>query len=497
MGLLASVTDSPAFVTDAELSAADLEILRQNILALDGASYLAATAFEWRWGQGLQEFGRNPSPFWAGGFRFLTGMTTFYIYVNNASLVAGDKLRLNLYGDSITNTTDTTLTAGAQTITKTISALGFADGEVVRAEIELYNATKPATGATWGTIRLDEVVVIPVEVADSYPGVPTFGSITAANLNQLSNAVDWLTRQMGLYHRPLFAATIREKGAYGPRTGGKAGQLNVRWNGSVRRTNQHAVVAADCTILVLDGQYTETVVLKVDDTIRDTYNVPSTPGEYDFTLDYTIATAVDGISRIEILHTRTSTEAAAGVIYNPITIWHVGMQRASEPTAITISEKPARTSGTFTALQTHLNDLCTKVTAIKARIDDNADVWARQRVFKRRNALDHDQLVYFTPERISWSPGRIGESLIVRGKALRLGWGPLLLPDKPDNQETNKVLYTVKYVREEGIADGDEVETVVHYLDSFDGLPPGSAFAVLGTYAYYAAEQLLDTLQGL
>lgn len=496
MGLLAPVTDSPAFTTGAELSAADLEILRQNLLALDGASYLPPPTFGWRWGQGLEEFGRNPSPYWIGGFRFLTGMTTLYVYLDNSGLDSGDKIRIRLTGDGGFTSADTTLTAGTQTVSTTISGLGYTDGEVVTIDLELYNAGKAGSGASWGDIVIREVVVAPVGVADAYPGVPTFGAISAANLNQLSNAVDWLTRTMGLHHRPLFAAVVREKGPYGTR-GAKAGQLNVRWNGSVRRTNQHALLTADCTMLVLDGQYTETVQLIVNGTVRDTYNVPSSAGEYDFQLDYTLATTVDAIVEVEVLHLRTSAEATGGVVYNRLTVWHVGVDRATEPTPLAISELPARTSGTFTALQAHLNALCTAVTNIKARLDANPHVWQRQMVYKRRNALDHDQLVYFTPNRISWSPGRIGESLVVRGKGIRLGYGPLQLPDEPDNQETNKVLYTVRYVREEGLADGEDIETVIHYLDSFAGLPPGAAFAVLGTYAYYAAEQLLDTLQGI
>lgn len=497
MGLLANIEDSPAFVTGTELSAADLEVLRQNILALDGASYLAAPAFEWRWGQSLTEWALNPSPFWFGGFRYLTGQTTLYVYVNNSGLTAGDKLRISFFGDAApdatpTSTSDTTLTAGAQTITKTISGLGFADGEVVRLHLELYNASRPATNTAWGTTRLDMITIAPVAVADAYPGVPTFGAITKANLDQLSNATDWLIRQMGLHHRPLFQSTVREKGPYGPRSSPvKAGQDNVRWNGSVRRTAEHAVVMVDATLLVLTTGYAEKIELKVDDVVRDTYNVPSTLGEYDFTLDYTIATVADGVSRIEVLYTRTGTEPAEGVTYNRLTIWRVGMDRATDPTPISIAELPARTSGTFTALQTWLNALCTHVTAIKARIDANPDVWGRQYPFRRRNGLPGFQFGYYAPNRISWSSGRIGEALIVRGQALTLARGPVILPDEPDDNGDNSRLYTVDYVLKDGATDGDTVRTQLHYLDSFAALAPGQSFAILGKECYYAAEQLL------
>ena len=498
MGLLAAIEDSPAFSTGVPLSAADLEVLRQNLLALDGVSYLPAPAFEWRYGIALEDFGRNPSPFWHGAFRFLTNMTTLYCYVNNSGLTSGDKLRITFTGDTITSTSDTTLTAGAQTITKTISALGFADGEVVALDVYLYNASRAASSVTWGTTRLDSLVLAPVEVSDAYPGVPTFGAISAANLNQLSNAVDWLTRTVGLHHRPRFQTVTRQLGPFGPRPDGRTGQANVRWNGSVRRTAQHAKVVASCTLLVLDGQYTETVVLKVDGTTRDTYNVPSTAGEYEFTLDYTIATAADGISYIEILYTRTSTEAIKGVVYNRLTIWDVRMDRTTEPSALVIAEMPARTSGTFTALQTWLNSLCTACTDIKARLDANPDIWARQYPYRRRNGLPiNDEQVYYAPSRISWSPGRIGEALIVRGKAIEIGYGPIVLPDQPDSNEAIPRHYTVSYVLTESLVSGDQIDTVVHYLDSFPGLPPGASFAVLGVEARYAAERLLVTLQGV
>lgn len=497
-GLLAKVENSPDFVVDAMLSAADGEILRQNLLALDGASYLAAPAFEWRLGQSLTEFGRNPQPFWAGGFRYLSGMTTHYIYVGNSGLTTGDKLRIVYTGDTVTSSTDVTLTAGNQTITRTISGLGFAHGEVVRVDLLLYNASKPSTGASWGATILQEMVVTPVQIADSWPGVPTFGQITEANLDQLSNAVNWLIRTMGLHHRPLFAAVVRELGPYGPRASGKAGQANVRWNGSVRRTNEHAKLVVDATLLVLDPQYTEKVELFVDGVLRATYNVPGAAGEYDFQLTYTIATAVDGISQVELLYTRTSTEAASGVVYNRLSIWRVAMDRATEPTAASIAAMPERTTGNYTALQTWLNGLCTRVSAIKTRLDANVDVWGRQRLFKRRNAIDNDQLVFYAPARISWSPGRIGDALIVRGKAIKIGYGPLVLPNKPDS--TNDGIprwYTTKYVREEDVASADTIRTVVHYLDSFGGLTPGAAFAILGVECYYAAEQLLDVDGGL
>jgi hypothetical protein len=498
MGLLAAIEDSPSFTTAVPLSAADLEILRQNILALDGATYLPAPPFERIFGQSLEDFGRNPSPFWHGAFRFLSGMTTLYCYVNSSGLTTGDKLRITLTGDTVTSTADTTLTAGAQTITTTISALGFADGEVVRLDLYLYNASRGTSSIAWGTTRLDMIVLAPVAVSDSYPGVPTFGAISAANLNQLSNAVDWCVRTVGLHHRPLFQAVVREQGPFGPRPDGRGGLTWVHWVGGVRRTNEHAVLTVDAQMLVLDGQYAEKVELFVDGTLRATYTVPSTAGEYDFTLSYTIATTVDAISRVEVLYTRTGLEATAAVIYNRLTIWRVSMDRATDPTALVIAEKPARVSGTFTALQTWLNSLCTAVTAIKARIDANPDVWARQYPFKKRNGLPiNDQQVFYAPSRISWSPGRIGEALIVRGKALTLSYGPLILPDQPDSNEAIPRHYTVKYVLNENIADGDAIETHVHYLDSFAALAPGAAFAVLGVETHYAAERLLVTAEGV
>lgn len=487
MGLLALCEDSPAFATSTELSAALLDIMRVNIEAMHMASYLGRNAFEWRWGERPENTQVNPCTVWRGAFRFLTGMTTLTITLNNSGLAAGDVLRVYLNGAG----TATTLTAGAQSVTRTIS--GYADGEIVELDLILYNAGRTADTAAWGTTEIRDITLTPVGLPDAYPGVPSFGAITAANLNQLSDATDWIMRWMGLLHAPLFCAILRENGPFGPATP-ELGQQTVSWRGSIRRTAEHTTLKAKVGVLILYPGYTESIVLKVNGATVATYSVPSTAGETNYTFSTTLATTVDAVVDLEIQMLRTAPDPELDTpLVNRISLYRVWLERATTPTAAGLTACTARESLTFSALQTRLNAYGTALTAIKARLDANPDIWARQRPYRRRHSFDDFQAAFFEPSRPSYSAARVGEALAVAGKGVSLHYGPFSYAEKPGLEDG---LYAVTTLRNETLIDGAQAAAALHWLDTFAGLAPGTGYLVRGDDLRYAAEQLLVTRYG-
>jgi hypothetical protein len=481
MGVLKIVDDSPSFATGQALSAEMLNLLRDNALALSEASYLGVTAHLDRYQVPPEDNDQNPVTVWRGGFVFLTGMDTLRVVTFFAGQVAGDTLRV-YRGDGVATYSDHTIANGLQTFTITIDASGYAHGEVVLLRLDLLNGA-PSTAHPWGNIDIREVVAYPVELADAFPGVPTFGAITAANLNQLSNCIDWLTRRMGLRYEPLMQAIIRRKGPY---FDGSATQADVRLTGSVRKSPAHGELVARGLVYVAYGA-TESIRLNISGgAVEDTYTPPTTPGTYSWELTASLSgEATDALVPWIVDYIRTAGTTDPNLV-NRWSVYEV-LTRPTSGTPATLAEQAARVPLDFSALQTWLNALCTIVDDTYDRVVANYPVWQGQRAYRARYGIDDFQFRFFEPGGVALVQRRTGEAIYVRGKGITIGYGSGRFEDKED-KETG--LYAFENFRRETVAQGDQVETVRQYLDTLPGLPAGAPFNLRGADLYYAAEQL-------
>jgi hypothetical protein len=486
MGVLKIVDDSPSFATGQALSAEMLNLLRDNALALSEASYLGVTAHLDRYQVPPEDSDQNPVTVWRGGFVFLTGMDTLRIVTFMSGQASGDTLRV-YRGDGTGTYSDHTLANGLQTFTIAIDASGYAHGEVVLLRLDLLNGA-PSTAHAWGNIDIREVVVYPVELSDAFPGVPSFGAISAANLNQLSNCIDWLTRRMGLRYEPLMQSVIRRLGPWYDAVDGT--QADVRLTGSIRKSPLHGELVARGLVYVAYGA-TESIRLNVNGgAVEDTYTPPTTPGTYSWELIADISgEATDALVPWIVDYIRTGGSTSPQTV-NRWSVYEV-LTRPTTGTPATLAEQAARVVGTFSALQTWLNALCTIVDATYDRVVANYPVWQGQRAYRARFGIDDYQFKVFEPGHVALAQRRTGEAIYVRGKGVSLGYGSgRFLEDKQ-----NEVgLYEFENSHRESVIDGDSLATVRFYLDSVGGrLPAGAPFNLRGTDIFAAFEQLKVT----
>lgn len=495
MAVLSSIIDSPSFATGGELSATLLNVIRDNALILDEASRLGRAAFGAQFGESPENNSTNPVRIHRGGFRFVTGATTLTIITESSGIVTGDQLRVirdgtptSGYSDGLIS--DFTLANGTQTHTITISGAGYADGRVVLTQCFLRNAGGPAEENDWGNVTIRDAYIGPIGLADAYPGVPTWGAISAANLNQLSNACDWLVRRVGQRVEPLWQGIVRRQGPFNDVDIGT--QTTVRWRGGIPRSALHTALLANVAVQQKMTGTTEQVRLKINGSTVDTWTVPAVPGDYAHTLDADLSGYSAGASLfLEIDHIKTAPLGSPGdgSRFSLFRVW-------DEPpggSPASIDELGMRSSyafgpaGTPGTLQHWLASLGTILTAIKARIDANPEIWDRQPLFSARFSIEDDQFALFEAFGVAMNQRRTGEALVVRGKGITIGYGPGTF-----KEEFNDVAAQVfENFRTHTAIDADAVETQVVYFATIAGLEPGSPYNLRGVDIYYAAEQFL------
>lgn len=483
MGILKIVDDSPSFATGQPLSAEMLNLMRDNALALSEASYAGAVAHADRYGEPPENNDTNPVTVWRGGFVFVTGMTTLRVVTFTTGQQAGDTLRV-YRGDGTSTSNDLTLTNGTQTHTITISGAGYTHGQIVLLRLDLRNASAGSTYA-WGNVEIREVTAYPVDLPDAFPGVPTFGAITAANLNQLSNCIDWLTRRVALRYEPLQQAVLRRVGPY-HNAGGT--QTTVRRTGSVRRSPAQTELYVVGQAHVTFTGATETIRLIVNGAVVNTFSVPQIRGTHAFTLTASLSSfSTDTLVPILVDYIRTAGGEAAGTI-NKWSVFEIAT-RPTSGTPAALSTLSARVPMSFATLQTWLNDLATIVDDTYDRIVANYPVWQGQRCYRARftqgDPADNDpNYRLFEPWVVALSPRRMGEAIAVRGKGVTIGYGPGRFLEEYNEVGAQKF----ENFRTASVISGDTVQSATFYLDTVEGLPAGSPYNLRGEDLFYAAE---------
>lgn len=501
MGILKNADDSPAFTTGDPLSPTALNILRDNVLALDEATRLGGYAFCGLYGQHPEENGVQQWVIWRGGFVFLSGMATLRVITSTSGTVGGAVLRIyrgdNGANDSLPGTyNDVALSAGTQTHSITISGAGYAHQQIVRVQIELRHASPP--GSPYSAAIVDVLLVEALSVtlsAPAWPGLPTFGSaaaITAVNLNQLSDAIDWLIARCALRYDPLTILHIRRVGPFRDTDG--ATDQNVRWYGGVRRSPLHTTLTARGRVMVRWGGATEQIQLWANGIQVASSGVATAVGEYPWELTHSLTGYADGqVVPLQIRFVRTAPSLSG----SPVNRWTVNDVFAATPTggASTLAAWQVRQAAVSdAAIVSWLTTLRTIAQACYDRIAANTAYWGVQRAFTARPASGNENFRIFEPWGMPATWRRTGEALVGRGRGLTIGYGAGYFDEAAFAKEAQGIggigAYPVKNNKTATFIDGDNVESGRLYLDTVPGLPVGAAYNVRGEESYYLAEQL-------
>jgi hypothetical protein len=452
----------PAFVSDVNLplSAADLDMLRDAAIALDGLSFRRMNmctsnvnqrdneASSWH---AASDFRQS---WW--GLRLRTGMTTLTIEGTTA-------VRLDFY----INGTFNSFQAASAPFSKAITLGAFTDGDILLLEIK----TNGNTTRTAKTVIYD-VYVGPIVVSSSYAGTPSFaGTYSAALLNQLRTDAQNLYDRINAVPIAPLVANIMTQATHKAETlemfAGSVGRYEtseaLRFVGQIYCQN-----TAEHLELFYGGSLAYT---------SPTYTVgQSAAFSTPITLTHTLGTRAEVIVNAVVTSTPALNPPQNFSVYSFTTMRSESgfYPVAAPPTAFTAEE-----SITATTLNTRLNAIAAMLSTVKTRLDTRTDLWNRARACRRVPAIDDTQVTR-NMKRHGCLFQRQGDVLVVRGKGVKIGYGAITVTPPGENEAINYSKFTFAYEQSVGSGDTDKITTETVYLDSLPGLYPGMLYYVYG-----------------
>jgi hypothetical protein len=502
-GILGICDSNPQFADGAPLSPTALEIVGENLRALDEGTRLGGYVFTSLYGQHPEEADEQDQVIWRGGGVWVASMDTLRIVTfTEGTVLGGDTLRIyrgdpDAMGALPATYDDVTLSAGTQTHTIAIS--GYTEGDPVRLTAEVRHSADPAPPYTGAKVTIVLAELLPVELADAAPALPAFSGesdITGENLMGLAEHVNWLVRRVALRYDPLFILQVRRIGPYC--IPGVGTNPDVKGYYGWRRTALHTSLVVRGLAMRVWGGATESIRLSINGSVVQTYSVPTDVGESAWSFTQDVSGYADGsVLRIVVDYIRTAPEADD----MPVNRWTVNEVFLDTPTggASALASWEVRQADVDGAdIAAWLQDAADLAQAIEDRIAANDGLWAVQRLYTARPAFDEGRDTSQFQQFEAWSiPGtmrRAGEALVGRGRALALGYGGGYF----DEAEYKRVAatdagigaYPVKNTRTHPVVDANDVESFQVYLDSAPGLPIGAPYNVRGAESYVLMERL-------
>lgn len=464
------------------LSATYLNMLRKGAMQVDALTYRIMPTFDSSAGAGTWTPDISPATgrtypetgnfmMWHGWGIFYTGMTTLTIVAGFTASIS-ETLKVYVNGSG---TASATISSGDPTTTNiTISGLGFTNGQRFEIRITVEGTRSVDTDAKY-VIR--DIYTHPLTLS-GWPGVPTFGtSFPAANLNQLSSAIQWVYNRVGLIPMVANLGHILSLGS----AFGAISDIRTQYFGGVGRFYSNEILRIYGQLLNR-GHAAVRFKVYINGVLAHTssnYGIGIHSLSAPITLSHTVGT------RAEVA---IYSEVVGGTV-NSFTLWSFNAIR-SEPDASGYpyaAPPTAFAAGNLaqTTLTTRLNALCTMVNNAKTRIDANPAVWERVRALRFRYEGDGNEDIALT---LQWKPVffRRGSKLLVYGHDVKIMFGAVSIPT---DQFGELLLNQYTFTKEEQIIDADNVEQKLVYLDSIDGLRPGMTYYLSGT-VYWAAEVL-------
>jgi small nuclear ribonucleoprotein (snRNP)-like protein len=460
----------PDFRDDLELSATALQILWDNTYVLDSIAnrniFLQMTAREKYWTPSI-----NPHRIWWGGLEFRTGLTTIHITVEAVTTTANETIRVYVNGSLVINTA---LLDGTNTYTGTISGLGLLDRQVVEVDVQAYFPT--GVNGTSAEYLLLEAYCTPVSALNtlSWSDPTSLGTLTAANLNTYVNSQKYLANGLRMIPVPLGISPI----VGGAHTTGEVTRLAhyvfYRTGGNDRI---HGVING------ASRQNVATEVFAV--TSLATLANPSFGANSGF------QTVIDASIAAHTLDTPYWLRIQENIGVGPpdwrgaVNTKYSATEFKTYSASYTGPTLPTQTSMmesmTFSTLQTRINTIRTALISVKAKMDANPVLFNRWPLMSRRPVLYDEHDSYYQNNYL-FGKQREGDTLIIRGRNVRLCWGPIKV--------TNIDEFEYEYANEENLISNDKTETVRVNLEKYD-IPRGTQYYVRGDYVIYAAEYFI------
>lgn len=487
------LTDIAPFVNDVGqvISAQDLIALRDNVATIDSLTYRRMPCFD----SSGPNFDNTPgfyadsgNPFgywrvWKGAVRWQTGVTTLNVNGFTKRSTGGSET-LTIYANGVSQAVITTSVAGAA-FSSTTTFTGYTDGQIISIEIRI-------TGSSWGS---DGKYVIYGIYADpisytvtSWPGTPTFaGTYSAALLNQLVSATNWLYNRMAAVPMVAGLAQMYQLGPFNLAGNITANGSPIYYGGILRGYTEDTLTIS----FVLINATTPGVRYKVflNGTLAATGPTRG-PGAWSDPAVISLTGVTVGTRAEVSIFTEVVTENSDRAQWK-FNYWMIQLVRAQPnfgaglnyPYASLTAPPVGDVSISTATLNTFLNSLSTALANAKSRIDANTVIWARSYAMHERfsrgdsNTSPEDEQHRARPRLI-----RLSDRLIVSGKNVKLGYGPITVPTGDKGLQFEK--YT--HAHEETVIDTDVQETKIVYLDSYEGLFPGTAYFGVGQVDYMA-----------
>lgn len=456
------------FVTGTPLSAADLNLLIDAAVMLDGLSFRTQPACE------SSDIGRRNTTedttaqsnyrMWWGTLQFRTGMeyVQAYGFSDNA---AGTIL---LYVDGVLRDTANAHggpNATAWSLTYDMRSAGYADGRILPIEIRA-NGNTTKTGRRWTLGVWAEPVA-----ASAWPGVPNFNShqFTAVHLNQLRSASQWI------WDRINAVPIIPQQGQVLRPNTHKSEKLTLFRGGLMRSFSQEELRVE--MFGRLHPNATEVVTVEVNGVVVYTGpTIAQNAGGYTYDIKWPLTHTIGDFAAVEVF-----AEATVPTPYTRINsrydIRRIGT--AAVTTTYPVQAPPTSfiEDGSINAdvLRTRLNDIADMLLTSHQRIQNNPHLWNRYPIPRRRYAMDNNQNTKLAKRYVGISQ-RKGDRLVVRGKGVVLLWGWWKVAEKEGELDYDD--YEFQY--SQGLTDGQAVETKTIYFDAYPSLFVGVWYALGG-----------------
>lgn len=489
--------DSPFFVDTVEFSGADGNELRSNAIFLDALSQqpipIFANGVYKESFKGMPTTGSNVAHFWRGAFQYRSGMETA-VYVVSGSPVTTERLRIyhceldgtepgTLVDDRVFPSTETTISIN-------MSAAGYTDGDIIKTFAYVYF---PGTILKTGQYFMRNAYTEQVSALQgAYGGVPTFGSLNATNLNQLANAQDWVMNRFALIPRVPFNAPMFALGTHKSVT---TAENNPRllFQGWINRGNSQTQLNAKIDYYVFNGE--ERVRIYVNSVLRYTSGALTNgqTGTLNISVDLSDLSASVN-HRITIYQDVTAGQGQAELqLYGDNIIPSRYTIRKLEMTATRSYYSPSAEfdvleSMTFSTLQSRLNNFVTGTTNAYNRINVNANLFNRARMFRGKYGWDEHQINSFNWVNLP-TQVRLGERYVVAGQDVKIAWGGYSLK-KPFTEPPLEQRDVYEFANTETLTGSDKVEVKEGFFDEFEGLFVGTQYYILGEKLVFFSEYL-------
>jgi|SRR5215216_1557063 len=491
MASLKTYIDAPLFYDGTELSASLLNILDANSQALKNASVLPQPPFDIGKERLTTQNGK-----WVAtlGFQYRVGLTTatLVIYSKQVSgqgeheiVVTFDGAEVARYDARIGGTN----VGGFHGLDIPINSRGYFDYQIITVEVFIM----PVAGggdddATKGTQYVQDAWVSPMSnivTMGTWPGVPTFGTVNATNLNQLANAQDYLGNRLSTIPMPLSMGFVQWMGTNNTRfpnfryftvratNGNNKLRTNVWYQ--CRQTQAYIRIIIN-GIVFSQGPYT------LGQNVLVQFDIDLIAAGLSWNVDY-----FGYIQELVTIQAPSDLDNNGGRTASRIDNGPLRMGTISYGLATPTTNSVVRESITINTLQARLNALKTDASDVYSRILANPRVFDRATMFRGRYGINQEQNEYWETVFVP-SIFRQGDVLWVKGQGLKIAYGPVTIEHKSDSKPND--VWGYKFAYEEELLDGDKITQSYFYLDQFKGLYPGMRYWVIGKDVKYAAEHL-------